>query len=182
MLCAIVALVSAPTEARADGYVSPFLGVNFANNSGDGRSNFGIDAGWMGAGIAGLELDLGYAPNFFGSAGNFGDNHVLTAMGNLIVGVPVGGTRGPSVRPYATVGLGLINTQVTGTPGANGVPKIADTNFGINGGAGVMGFFSDHVGLRGDVHYFHDFRNSPPNTVQFGAFHFWRASLGVILR
>jgi len=33
-----------------------------------------------------------------------------------------------------------------------------------------------------DVRYFRDFRESPPNTVQFGAFHFWRASLGVVLR
>src|SRR6266699_2219756 len=113
MICAVVALVSAPTQARADGYVSPFVGVNFANNSGDGRSNFGADAGWMGAGIAGMEFDLGYAPNFFGSPGNFGDNHVLTAMANLIVGVPVGGTHGPGVRPYATIGGGLIRTQVT---------------------------------------------------------------------
>jgi len=27
-------------------------------------------------------------------------------------------------------------------------------DFGINMGAGVVGFFSDHVGVRGDVRYF----------------------------
>ena len=28
-------------------------------------------------------------------------------MGNLIVGVPVGGTHGSGIRPYVTAGLGL---------------------------------------------------------------------------
>lgn len=172
----------APTEARADSYISPFLGVNFANNSGNGRANFGVAAGWMGAGIAGLEFDLGYAPNFFGSQGDFGGNNVLTAMGNLIVGVPAGGTHGAGVRPYATFGVGLIRTEVNGRPAPGFVPKISDENFGLDGGIGLMGFFAEHVGFRGDVRYFRNFRESPPNTVQFGAFHFWRASLGIVLR
>jgi hypothetical protein len=177
LLLAVSALVLRPAEARADGYVSPFLGVNFNNNSGNGRANFGFDAGWMGAGIAGLEFDLGYAPNFFGS------NNVLTAMGNLIVGVPVGGTYGAGIRPYGTIGLGLVRTQVNGVPAPSFVPKIDDNNFGLNGGAGVMGFFSRHAGFRGDVRYFRNFKSTPPNsTVQFGEFHYWRASLGIVLR
>src|SRR5712692_5457259 len=104
--------VCAPTQARADGYISPFLGVNFANNSGNGRTNFGVAVGWMGAGIAGLEFDLGYAPNFFGSQGDFGANNVLTATGNLIVGVQAGETHGVGVRPYGTFGVGLVRTEV----------------------------------------------------------------------
>lgn len=172
----------APTQARADGYISPFLGVNFANNSGDGRANFGVAAGWMGAGIAGLEFDLGYAPNFFGRQGDFGANNVLTATANLIVGVPAGGTRGAGIRPYATFGVGLVRTKVNGGPAPGFVPKISDENVGLDGGIGLMGFLSEHVGLRGDVRYFRNFRESPPDTVQFGAFHFWRASLGIVLR
>ena len=34
-----------PASAFADGYVSPFFGGNFANNSGNGRMNVGFDAG-----------------------------------------------------------------------------------------------------------------------------------------
>jgi hypothetical protein len=183
VLCATVALVCAPAQARADGYVSPFLGVNFNNNSGNGRANFGADFGWMGAGIAGFEADLGYAPNFFGSAGSFGDNHVLTAMGNLIVGAPVGGTHRAGARPYFTIGAGVVQTRVDGavTP-AGVVQKVDSNNVGMNLGAGVMGFFTRHAGVRGDVRYFINFNDTADKTVQFGSFHFWRASLGVVLR
>jgi Outer membrane protein beta-barrel domain len=175
-----VALIAAPTSARADGYVSPFIGANFAADSATGKSNFGVGAGYMGAGIAGGEFDFGYAPNFFGSAGNFGDNNVITAMGNLIVGIPVGGTRGSGVRPYGTVGFGMVRTQVDG---AVGFPKIANKDLGFNVGAGVMGFFSDHAGIRGDVRYFRNLSDeNSTNTVQFGGFHFWRASFGVVIR
>ncbi len=182
LILSTAALIGAPRAARADGYVNPFMGVNFANNSGNGRANFGAAAGWMGAGIAGAEVDVGYAPNFFGSEGAFGSNNVLTIMGNLIVGVPAGGSYGPGVRPYGTFGVGLMRTQVNGRPAPGFVPKIADENVGLDGGVGVMGFFSEHAGIRGDVRYFRNFREAPPNTVQFGAFHFWRASLGVVLR
>ena len=181
-LVAALALTGVPSLAHADGFISPLVGVNFLNDSGKGRANFGVGLGWMGAGIAGVELDVGYAPNFFGSDGGFGENHVLTAMGNLLIGVPVGGTHGKGLRPYGTIGVGLVRTQVTGTPTAGGVPKINDNDFGISGGAGVMGFLSEHVGLRGDLRYFRNFRETPPDTLQFGAFHFWRASFGVVLR
>ena len=114
LVAAAVALVCAPSVARADGYVSPFIGVNAENNSGNGRANFGVNAGYMGAGIIGGELDFGYSPSFFGNSGTYGSNYVMDFMGNLIVGVPVGGTHGAGVRPYGTIGLGLIRSQVTG--------------------------------------------------------------------
>jgi Outer membrane protein beta-barrel domain len=186
ILSAVVAVVLAPTPARADGYVSPFVGVNFANNSGDGRANFGVNAGGMGAGVIGAELDLGYAPSFFGNQGTFGSNYVFDLMGNLIVGIPVGGTHGAGVRPYGTIGVGLLRSQVTG--GVNGLTQISNNDWGMNAGAGVMGFLSDHVGLRGDVRYFRNFDDNStltgPNgvNIDFGAFHFWRASFGVVLR
>lgn len=182
LLCATIALVCAPAPARADGWVSPFIGTNFGNNSGDGRVNVGVNAGAMGAGIIGAELDFGYAPSFFGNAGRFGSNYVMDLMGNLIVGVPVGGTHGKGVRPYATVGAGLIRSQITGGVG-NSIVEVADNEVGLNAGAGVMGFLSQHVGLRGDVRYFRNLSgNSTINNIDFGAFHFWRASFGVVLR
>ena len=183
LITATVALIWAPTEARADGYVSPFLGVNFANPSGEGRSNFGVNAGAMGAGAIGFEAELGYAPSFFGNEGTFGSNYVFDLMGNLIVGIPVGGTRGAGFRPYGTIGLGLLRSQVTGGP--NGTLEISNNDPGLNAGAGVMGFFGDHVGLRGDVRYFRDLHNNSTSNsfnIDFGSFHFWRASIGVVLR
>ena len=186
MVAAAVALVSAPAVARADGYVSPFIGVNAENNSGNGRANFGVNAGGMGAGIIGGELDFGYAPSFFGNSGTYGSNYVMDLMGNVIVGIPIGGTHGAGVRPYGTIGLGLLRSQVTG--GVNGLVQTSNNDWGINAGAGVMGFLSDHVGLRGDLRYFRNFNDnsviSIPNgtNIDFGSFHFWRASFGVVLR
>ena len=77
-----------------------------------GRVDFGASLGWMGAGIIGVELDFGYSPNFFedtAGAGDFefGDSNVTTLMGNLLVGVPVGGQVGPGLRPYGSGGRWL---------------------------------------------------------------------------
>jgi len=181
VMLATVAAISAPAVARADGYVSPFIGQNFGNNSGDGRVNFGADAGWMGAGVMGFEVDFGYAPNFFGDQGVFGANSETSLMGNIIVGVPVGGQHGLGVRPYGTIGAGLLRTQITPAIGN----AFGDNEAGVNLGGGVMGYFSDHVGIRGDVRYFRNLTgDSVVNdfNVDFGAFHFWRASVGVVFR
>jgi hypothetical protein len=183
VLCATIGTVSAPTLAHADGYISPFVGANFGNNSGNGRMNVGADVGWMGAGVIGGEVDFGYAPSFFGNEGIFGSNSVLDVMGNVIVGIPAGGQRGPGVRPYATIGLGILRSQITAGTGV--VRTFSNTEAGMNLGVGVMGYFSDHVGIRGDVRYFRNLKdNSAPNdfNIDFGSFHFWRASFGVVLR
>ena len=48
-------------------------------------------------------------------------------------------------------------------------------------GAGVMGFLTQNVGLRGDVRYFRGFRGTSDNLVGLGVsnFNFWRTSIGV---
>ncbi len=183
MVAAVVALVWTPTPARADGYVSPFIGVNFNNPSGNGRANYGFNAGYMGGGAIGGEFEFGYAPSFFGNQGTYGSNNVMDVMGNLIVGIPIGGTRGSGIRPYGTIGFGLLRSQLNAGP--LGTTQITNNDPGINAGAGVMGFLSDHVGLRGDVRYFRDVHNNSPANgfgIDFGSFHFWRASFGVVLR
>ncbi len=173
---ATVGIVSSPTQAYAEGYLSPWAGVNFGNSQAEGKKTFGATAGYMGAGVIGGELDFGYSPNFFGEAI---ENHALTVMGNLIVGVPVGGTRGAGIRPYVTGGVGIIRTNVSGGL----TSSTSNSDLGFNAGAGVMGYFSDHVGVRGDVRYFRDLQDdSGPLNIDVGAFHFWRASVGLVLR
>jgi opacity protein-like surface antigen len=134
----------------------------------------------MGAGIAGGELDFGYSPSFFGTQNDFGHNSVIDLMANVIVGVPIGGTHGVGVRPFVTGGLGLIRTQIDGGT----VAKVSSSNnqLGWNLGAGVMGYFNDHVGLRGDLRYYRDVNGDVVNNIDLGKFHFWRMSAGVVLR
>lgn len=189
VMLATVALISAPTLARADGYVSPWVGTNsgagFERNNvfENGRAGFGVTAGGMGAGVFGAEFDLGYSPGFFGPSADFGDNSVLNVMGNLIVGIPVGGQRGAGIRPYVTAGLGLIRTDIDG--GVLFPVSSSNNSFGWNAGGGVMLFLSDHFGLRGDVRYLRTLENnSTPTNIDFdpGSFHFWRASAGIVIR
>src|SRR5437773_4922274 len=96
-----LALVLAPIQARADGFITPWIGTAFGSNMSDGQTTFGVSAGGMGAGVIGGEVDFGYSPSFFGTTSDFGNNTVMNFMGNLIVGVPVGGQHGAGIRPYA---------------------------------------------------------------------------------
>ena len=186
VLTAALAVTLAPALAHAEGYVSPWVAANAGTRFGDfdnGRAGFGVDAGGMGKGIIGGELDFGFSPSFFGTKSVFGNNSVIDLMGNVIVGVPVGGTRGAGVRPFVTGGFGLIRTQVDGLNNIDASNNMA----GWNLGAGVMGYFNDHVGLRGDVRYLRSFEdtNTGINIIDFnqaGQFHFWRAGVGVVLR
>jgi hypothetical protein len=192
LFAAAAALALAPVQARAEGYISPWVAANagtgFNGTSpsmsfNNGRVGVGTQVGSMSGGILGAELDLGWSPSFFGTTNDFGNNSVIDVMGNLIVGIPVGGTHGAGVRPYATAGLGLLRTQIDGGTIAN--VSSSHNDLGWNAGGGLMGYFSDHFGLRGDVRYLRNLQNNSSGTsINFdpGNFHFWRASIGVVVR
>ena len=86
-------------QARADGFVTPWVGSAFGSNIQNGQTSVGVSAGGMGAGIIGGEADFGWSPSFFGTKSDFGNNTVMNLMGNVIVGVPIGGTHGAGIRP-----------------------------------------------------------------------------------
>jgi Outer membrane protein beta-barrel domain len=188
------ALVMAPMQARADGFVSPWIGSAFGGGDGvnngvstselkNGQTTFGISAGGMGAGIIGGEVDFGYSPSFFGDSTLFGNNTVMNFMGNVIIGVPVGGQHGAGIRPYVTAGLGLLRTQIDG--GTLGNVSSSDNGLGWNLGGGVMGYFTDHVGVRGDLRYMRGFNEQDlgfDTGDNLHALRFWRASVGVVFR
>ena len=181
VLSAAVAVAMAPAAARAEGYVSPWAGINFGADVEDGRGAFGVNAGAMGGGIFGAEASFGYSPSFFGTENEFGNNTVIDLMGNLIVGIPIGGQSGAGFRPYVTGGIGMIRTQIDG--GTLLDVSIADNDLGWNVGAGVMGFFNDHFGLRGDLRYLSNFSDTSLDDLDFdGTFNYWRASVGVVIR
>ncbi len=185
------------TPASADWLLTPYLGVTFGGSAnfgdvGDFADNFekkvtfGGSATWMGAGIIGLEADFGSTPNFFatttGDANfDFGDSNVTTLMANLVIGAPVGGTTGPGFRPYASGGIGLLRSNVS----TNGLfDDLSQNDLGLNAGAGAHLFFSDTVGLRGDVRYFRALQKGSDGgrDLDLGDFNFWRGTLGVTFR
>lgn len=177
-----VLMCATASQARADGFVSPWAGVNFGSDSSvsNGRGAFGVTAGSMGAGTVGGELSFGYSPSFFGTKDDFGNNTVIDLMGNLIVGIPFGGQRGGGFRPFVTAGIGLIRTQIDGGTLFN--VKASNNDFGWNAGIGAMGYFNDHVGLRGDFKYLRNFNGDSISTLNLGDLKFWRASIGVVFR
>jgi opacity protein-like surface antigen len=184
VLTGAIALASAPMPARADGFITPWVGSAFGSNINNGQTTVGVSGGGMGAGVIGGEFDFGYSPSFFGDQSDFGHNTVIDAMANLIIGVPVGGTHGPGVRPYVVGGVGLLRTQIDG--GTLAHVSSSDNMFAWDAGGGVMGYFSDHVGLRGDIRYLRGFSNVTTNVPSIDLsgdqLHFWRASIGVVFR
>lgn len=70
--------------------------------------------------------------------------------------------------------------------GLLGLADFTDNSFGYNLGGGIMGYFADHVGIRGDLRYFRTIHinDLTPNNfdLDLGGFNFWRASFGVVFR
>lgn len=178
---ALVALIVTVAPARADWLFTPYLGVSFGGDTSGQHVTYGASLGWMGGGVIGFEVDGAFAPDLFDEDDGLDlaiqDSNATTLMGNLIIGAPLG-----AVRPYVSGGAGLIRTRVAD---ADEFFDINDNSFGVNVGAGVMGFISDNVGLRGDVRYFRsiqDTNGSNDIDLGFGAFDFWRGALGVTFR
>lgn len=198
-LLAIVVTAAAPAKASADWLFTPFVGMNFGGSGTfsdsfgefddefEKRSTFGASLAWMGGGALGFEVDFGYAPNFFEStAGDgdfeYGDSNVTTLMANVVLGAPVGGQTGGGIRPYASGGVGVIRSRIDDVGDIFGDAK---NNLGMNVGGGIVGFFSDNVGLRGDVRYFRSLQDEEPDNdfdIALGSFSFWRGSVGVTFR
>ena len=188
--------VAAARPAAADWTFTPFLGWNFGGsadvNTGSSGSNtaskferkidYGASLAKMGSGPIGFEIDFGYSPNFFetgtGASGfDFtNDSNVTTLTGNIIIGAS-----GGAIRPYVVGGVGLIRTNVQDLSGL--FSATSKNDFGMDVGGGVMGFFSNSVGLRGDVRYFRGFRGTSDSDNAVGValsdFKFWRGSIGV---
>lgn len=177
---AAVAVIALPQVARAEGFVSPWGGVQFGSSASNGRGSFGVNAGAMSGGIFGGELEFGYSPSFFGTQNDFGSNTLIDLMGNLIIGIPIGGTHGAGFRPYVAGGLGLIRTQIDG--GTVFQVSSSRNQLGVDLGVGAMGFFNDHIGARGDVRYFRNVSGDTINNLDLGSLHFWRASVGLVIR
>jgi opacity protein-like surface antigen len=190
LILSLLVGLATPAVARADGLFVPFIGVNFGGNSGRAlsaavdaeRLDWGMSLAYMGGGVIGLEADIANSPDFFGKT-DLGGSSVLTATGNLVFGIPIGGQQGVGFRPYALAGLGVIRSKVD----AFGETLSRDENsLAWDFGGGAMFFFGTHVGLRLDVRYFRTFSDlgfdfidviDRPRNLDFT-----RTSTGLILR
>jgi hypothetical protein len=186
---ALVAIMLVPRPASADVLLIPFFGVNFGGDAGkeisdsidSNQFNWGASIALMGGGIFGIEGDLGFSPDFYGKT-DVGGSNVLTATGNLILGIPFGGQQGFGIRPYGLAGAGLLRSKSDFGTGV----EIDENNVTWCAGGGVLLFFGTRAGLRFDARYFRTFDDLEilgiPIAQSPGKVEFTRASLGFVLR
>ena len=187
---ALIVITLAPVPARADVLLIPFFGVNFGGDSGtqiseafdSSQFNWGASIAFMGGGIFGFEGDFGFSPDFYGKT-DVGGSNVLTATGNLIVGIPFGGQKGFGIRPYGLVGAGLLQSK---SDFGTGAAEIDEDNLTWSAGGGVLLFFGTRAGIRFDVRYFQTLDEleilGVPIAQSPGKVDFTRTSLGFVLR
>ncbi len=190
VLAALLALVGA--DARAQGFVTPQVGGHFGGGTLESRTlTVGGSAGFM-AGLIGFEVDYGFAKDFFPESHPSKDLHAVGDLSTLMANVVVGSFgRNEFGGPYVSGGIGTIRI-LADEPSDLFSPRGND--LGYNLGAGVIGFFNDRIGLRGDVRYFRDIRDDEltavdgghhdvdESIVRFGRFGFWRATVGITFR
>jgi hypothetical protein len=186
----VLMLSLAPSAAQADWLFTPSLGGTFGGDTFNReRLTYGAAVSWLDEEAFGWEAEFSYSPDFFEGENDLftfdGSGSVISLMGNAVVGAPVGGPDG-RFRPYVTGGVGLMQMRVVSDAGAF---ETLTHEVGFNLGAGLIGFASDYVGLRGDVRYLRSFQDQVPSwtrgtdiDVAPGHFDFWRASVGVTLR
>ena len=144
--------------ASAENFISPFIGYNFGGDAGcpeisnceNKTRNLGVSFGSIGS-VMGAELEFSFVDNFFGETPGTSSN-VLTLMGNVMIAPKFG-----IVQPYGVAGLGLIKTHAEIT--ATSLLESTNNHFGWDLGGGMIVYVGSHVGLRGDIRYFHAFQD-----------------------
>ena len=171
-----------PREARADIFIAPSVSWSFNSDYLEqSRQGWGVTFGATGA-FVGFELDWTRTDDFFASEDQVEpvtaeENRVQTLMFNLLITMPTG-----RAKPYVAAGAGVIQSRLASDLALLGFD---DNGLGFNVGGGIMGYFTDHVGVRADLRYFRtvaDLFQDNSLDVDFGALDFWRGSLGVALK
>ena len=182
--CALLFVLSTAwsATARAQSYISPLIGFDFGGDAScpnitgcdDKRLNYGVSLGRMGS-VFGFEEEFAYAKDFFGTAPALNNSSVLTLMSNVMFVPKIG-----PIRPYGLAGLGLIKTHVE--PTAISLLTADNNNFGWDLGGGVI-VGGAHIGIRGDIRYFHTFSDQtiPLFVLSNPQLNFGRASVALML-
>lgn len=190
VLALMFVMVTSPASARADWFLTPFVGLKFAGDTQladleSGASNtklaYGGVIGLIDDGLFGVEGEVGYSPRFFERSSGMlvARSHVLTLMGNLVLTTPRELT-GDSLRPFISGGGGLMHVNIDDVADVLG----SRNSFGINIGGGATGRLTDVTSLRFELRYFKSVTNDDPEGVGFGStrLSFWRAGVGLTLR
>jgi len=186
LLAVTLIALSAAREAAAQGFVSPFIGTTLSSPTATGsstRAGYGISLGSLGK-IVGAETEIAYFPELIDNSANaLAKNKVFTVTGDTLIGPIIG-----RVKPYAAIGAGNLHLNVTNLTSAV-LPtqaSISNNYFTFNAGGGVIGFFTQHFGARGDLRYTRAFGIKVADLSTAGLsldhFDYWRATFGVAVK
>jgi opacity protein-like surface antigen len=182
-VAAAIVVLGLASPSFGQGFISPLIGFNFGGDSGcpevtsceDKNLNLGVAVGALG-GFFGTELEFAYAQDFFGEIPGVSSN-VLTLMGNVMLAPRFG-----PVQPYGLIGVGLIKSRTD----LNADLLDTDNNdFGWDVGGGLMVFFNDNIGVRGEIRHFHAFQDFTAFFLEVDEqtkLDFGRAAAGVVFR
>lgn len=184
---AVLFVVMLAAETSAQGFISPFIGATSGgptltcaalSDCEKGSTTFGVGLGTIG-GFFGFEFNLGYTKAFLGELSEDQSSGLLTAMGNIIVGPKLG-----PVQPYAVGGLGILKLNVD--LDLESLLENSETKFAWDAGAGIIIFFGQNIGVRGDLRYFRtlqDFEFLPLLSLEEGPeLDFTRATAAVVFK
>ncbi|MCA1586466.1 MAG: porin family protein [Acidobacteria bacterium] len=179
----IASTLAVPSTARADTFLTPYIGSTFAAKYGvaepPNKFVYGADLMWLGTSGVGFEIDFAYHPNFFQPGDDEdlfdvdSDGNVVTLMGNLVFGYQGGG-----IQPYVTGGAGLMRSNIQDVSGF--FDDVSDTAFGLNAGGGLR-IGGPKLGVRGDLRYFRQLSDIQVGDLglDLGDFSYWRGTVGV---
>jgi len=187
----LAALLLTAAPARADWLVTPSIGakvdaqtnlVDLDQASGSTKPIFSVSLTHLNRGVFGFEADLSYLPGFFGSSSRGGlvaSSRVIGLTGQVLLTPPASMMR-DSLRPYVTVGAGLMHVGMSDLRGVLGV----NDNYGAMAiGAGAIGRTGRKTSVRFDLRRMQTLTGGSARTVDGGTtrLSFWRASVGVSL-
>jgi len=172
-----------PHTAHAQGFVSASYGYNFGGDAGcrtatdcqNKNWNWGGALGALGK-VVGFEAEWTHEGEFTGDVST--RTSVTTLMGNFMLAPRFG-----IVQPFGLAGIGAIKTKVEDQLLGS---SDSENQIGWTIGGGLIVFVQKHIGLKGDIHYYHSFQaldllgldlGQDRNKIDFG-----RAGLGVVLR
>ena len=190
-LALLLSLLS-PLPARADIFLTPFLGVKFGGRTSivdlehaadQTKMTFGASVAVVGDGILGAEAEVAYVPGYFEREG-LGDplvtsSYVVDLSGNLILSLPPSFTGG-GLRPYFTAGFGVMHAEAVDLSLTFRVRRNMPA---ITLGVGATGLVTNRVGVRFDVRYLRSVVQEDEFVIRVGRqLSYWRATIGIITK
>ena len=187
----VAMLLAAPSTARAEIFVIPFMGVKFGGSTsivdlelaaGRATLTLGASALRLGNGIIGWEVDFAHIPRYFENPDQLPlikpGSYVSDLTGNIVLTLPPGVTGG-GLRPYVVAGGGLIHAE---SADFLEILIVRRTVPAINLGVGAIGLLSNNVGVRFDVRHLRSLTKDDPLGLVGKSIAYSRFTIGLLLR